>query len=121
MKNEDVFIQIVPHRNQPFKNTGDWHEHKDGSTLIRVSDMDNWLYHRLHAIHELIEDTLRRAKGISEEEVNEFCKICDPIIGSDDPKSPIYHEHRISTICEQIVCEAAGIKWHFMMLMLKNS
>jgi len=113
--NETIIMKTVPWEEMPFGGLGDWHE--DGNdTLIRTPIFDDiepslaWLYGRFIKIHELYEDTLRRVAGIPEEVVNAFCMVCGEE-GSDDPKSPIYHEHQQASIVERLIVELCMMKW----------
>jgi hypothetical protein len=111
MKEVDI-LRVVPQSEQPFNGVGDWHREGEMSSHIKVSDMGMPLFHRLIKIHELVEDTLVRVAEISEETVNAFCVVAQPLVGSDDPKSPIYPQHMRATIIEMLVCDWCGIKWH---------
>jgi len=108
-------MKTVPWEDMPFGGLGDWHEEGD-ITLIRTpifEDIDPylaWLYGRFIKIHELYEDTLRRVAGIPEDVVNAFCMVCGDE-GSDDPASPIYHEHQRASVPERLAAEFCRVKW----------
>ena len=83
-------------------------------TEILVAETGNFFYNRLLVIHEIIEDTLREVRGISNQTIDDYCdkifktgKVPDSI----DPESPIHDIHMVADKCERIVCGACGIKW----------
>jgi hypothetical protein len=101
-----INIETIPHNTMRFANLGeggmgDWWD-EEGITQIRVSDIDNWLYERFIAIHELVEDTLVKVAGISG-------KWYDSVVDND--RWPIAKEHETAEIVERIVCQAAGVDW----------
>jgi hypothetical protein len=102
----DIRILSIPHSQMRFRHLGeggigDWWD-CNGVTEIRVSELDNWLYERLVAIHELVEDTLVKVAGISG-------KWYDGRI--DDGREPIAKQHETAEIVERIVAQAAGVDW----------
>ena len=102
----NIHIQSIPHSERRFRHLGeggigDWWD-ENGTTEIRVSDLDNWLYERLVAIHELVEDTLVKVAGISG-------KWYDSVITEDH--GPIARQHENAEIVERMVCQMAGIEW----------
>jgi hypothetical protein len=59
----NIEIKTIPDKKQRYNTVGDYWI-KDGKEYIRVSDMNNWEYETLIALHELIEATLCRKRGI---------------------------------------------------------
>jgi len=73
----------------------------------------------LVALHELVEAYLCQKAGIPDEVVTAFDKAFEAKRQpgntdepGDDPEAPYRHEHRIATIVEMIVADAANVDWH---------
>ena len=107
----DCMIIIIPHKFQEYDTIGNYKRVND-VTYIMVSDMGNPWYARLVAIHELIEETMTRFKGIKEEDILNFDL---ENIDDDDPghleNAPYYQEHMFALDVEKKMCEFMGLKW----------
>ena len=108
----EINIKSIPHNDMRFSQIGeggigDWWD-ENGATQIRVSEMDVWIYKRLIAIHELIEDTLVKLAGIDGKWYDQWCDK-EGILLADEMKNPIAKQHETATICERIVAQAAGV------------
>ena len=88
-----ILIETIPHKDQRYATAGDWQfkqgaidqntvvvnnaayaAQADGSQLlhIRVSELGDWRYEALVAVHELVEALLCKYGGITEQEVDKF-------------------------------------------------
>ncbi len=51
-----INIKVIPHKEQRFNTTAEWWiDKEDGTLQVRVSDLGNLDYIKLHIIHELFE------------------------------------------------------------------
>ena len=112
-----IEIKTIPHEMQRYPTVGDYFC-RDGKSLFFVSDLDDWRYETLVALHEVIEEALTRLRGISEEEISDFDMAYerDRIAGDnsepgDSPKAPYHHEHVFATSIERLVAQALGVNW----------
>jgi hypothetical protein len=113
-----IVIQTVPHAQQRYDTAGDWYYKPDGSWHINVSDMDNWRYEVLLAIHELCEMAQCVDKGISQVVVDKFDQeyesrrhegdVTEP---GDDINAPYAVQHCISTGIERLMAAQLGVSW----------
>jgi hypothetical protein len=109
MKRRLIEINICPHLDQRYDTFADWEVTGIGEKLtITVSQLPNWRYEYLSAIHELLEATLCLHHGITQKQVDEFdidyekrrvagkefaacgCRI------TDDPGSDIHCPYRLA-------------------------
>lgn len=117
-----ISIEIIPHGQQRYETPGDYWYDEDGVLQVRVSDLGNHMYERMVIIHELIEETLTRQKGISEQAITDFDVMYEKKrqqgLHSDtdepgfDNESPYLLEHTLATAVEMQMCALAGIKWN---------
>ena len=102
-----IQIDTIPHAEQRYPTWADW-EQIGQATHISVSDVGDWRYHRLAAIHELFEETVCRHMGITQEMVDAFdCDyenrriagelhaMCGCII-TNDPGSDVHAPYRLA-------------------------
>jgi len=106
-----IKIEVVPQKEIRFNDVGDYYYKHDGTLLIRVADTGNSIYTRIVLIHEIIEQLLTEAKGITIEEVDEFDRTADKELTSDSPQCPHSKEHSLATAVERILCAYLGIPW----------
>ncbi len=120
-----INIETIPHNEQRYPTVGDWWFRDgidDGKILeIRVSEMNNWKYEFLVAMHEAIETMLCLDRGISEESVSDFDiqfekereqgQHGDEEPG-DDPKAPYQKEHFFATNLERQMALELGVDWN---------
>lgn len=115
----NIKIKTINNLRQRYLTIGDWFTEK-GIDYILVSDMKCWEAEILIAIHELVESTLCKSRGIKEEDVMVFdlmfekerekgkWTIEEP---GDDPRAIYHKEHQIATKIEKILCEELNIDW----------
>lgn len=114
----NICIKTIPHDQQRYETVGDWYYGADGSWQFRVSQMSNWRYEVLVAIHELVECALCRHAGIAQVEVDEFDKAFEARRqegNTDEPgdalDAPYRLQHGIATGVERIVAMLMGVSW----------
>lgn len=109
-----INIEDLNLRYMRFGMLGDYFD-EDGARQIRVAKFEHEVFSRLIAIHELVEDTIRMALGISDKTVDDYCQSqMDKGIFPDsdtDKNSPIYNIHTFTNMIERMVCEKCGIDW----------
>lgn len=135
----NINIKTIPHSEQVYPTVGDWRFHEafedtitstayfptrkakikiDPFLEISVSNMNNWKYELLVAVHELIEVALCKDRGITQGDVDWFDKrfeknrkegnIDEP---GDDPKAPYRKEHFFATSIERLLASELGVDW----------
>ena len=97
---------------------GDWYIRPDAGWAIAVSDMSDWRYEFLVAIHELTEMALCIDREVSQTIVDEFDKeyevgrpdddVSEP---GDDPRAPYAAEHCAATGVERLLASMLGVSW----------
>lgn len=115
---QQVAIVSIPHNKQRYETVGDWFEAPDGTLMIAVSKMSDPRYEVLVAIHELIEVTLCKQRGISQELVDEFDRAFEERRANDnidepgdDSHAPYRKEHFFATSIERLVAAELGVDW----------
>jgi hypothetical protein len=114
-----IVVETIPHGAQRYPTVGDYWEDPDGVMQIRVSEMEDWRYVILVAVHELAEMMLTRWRGISEEAIGEFdmefekkrelgLAVGEP---GDDPRAPYRREHFFATSIERLLAAELGVDW----------
>ena len=63
----EIHIKTIPHDTQRYPTVGDYWTSSAGVEEVRVSEMPDWRYEALVAVHELIEMILTKHRGIAEE------------------------------------------------------
>lgn len=113
-----IVIKTVPHSRQRYNTVGDYYYTIWGTRLILVSKMGDWRNEIPVAIHELIETTLCRNDGVTDEDVDRFDLEHDqnraPGDASepgDDPNAPYHSQHVYATKVEAEVCKKLGLDW----------
>lgn len=114
-----INIETIPHQSQRYPTVGDYWE--DGAEVeqVRVSEMPDWRYEALVAVHELIEMILTKHRGIAEQAISEFdiafekSREVGQVLGEpgDDPRSPYRKEHFFATNVERLLAAELGVDW----------
>lgn len=112
-----VTIEVIPHDQQAYSTTGDWRWNGD-ELNIYVSNMGDWRYNMLVAVHELSEVMLCKHHGVSQESVDKFDiqyekdrpdgDLSEP---GDDPRAPYASEHCLATAVERLLAPSLDVKW----------
>lgn len=114
-----IEIQTVPHGEQRYPTVGDYWADAGGTEQIRVSEMHDWRYVILVAVHELIEMMLTRHRGISEDAIGSFDMDFERrreqglVTGEpgDHPAAPYRREHFFATNVERLLAAEIGVDW----------
>lgn len=110
-----VVIETIPHNCQRYDTVGDYWTDPDGTIQLRVSDLKSFNFEMLLALHELVELTLCRQHGVTQEDIDGFDL---PWVPHDDVKepgddlmAPYWSEHQTATGIERTVAAALGVNW----------
>jgi hypothetical protein len=113
----NIRIETIPHEKQQYETVGNWFWDVD-TLVIHVSNMKNWKYELLVAIHEITETALCRDRNISEDSVTDFDlefearrqegNTDEP---GDDPNSPYRKEHLFATNIERLLAAELKVEW----------
>ncbi len=107
-----IVIETIPHDHQRYETVGDYFRDDDGTLRIFVSAMADPRSELLVAIHELVEQVMTEAAGISNGEIDAFDlghpELDDP---GADPRAPYHRQHTIATAIEMTVCAEIGLSW----------
>ena len=114
-----INIETIPHADQRYPTVGDYWDDENGVLQVRVSDMKDWRFEALIAIHELIECFLTKARGIPEESISEFdikfehSREEGLVAGEpgDHPNAPYRNEHFFATNLERLLSSELGVNW----------
>ena len=114
-----MHIETIPHESQRYRTVGDYWCDESGIEQIRVSEMMDWRYEVLVAVHEIIEMALTRQRGIPEEGITEFDvkfeQNKDQGLVSGEPgdniNAPYRKEHFFATNVERLVAAELGVDW----------
>jgi hypothetical protein len=108
----------VPHRWQAYQTVGNYSWCDDGTLVIFVSDMGNECYERLVFIHEAIEASLVKARGINPKSIDAFDMAFerdrdpgDESEPGDAPAALYRREHRFAENIERQLAHELGVDW----------
>lgn len=108
-----IRVETVKHQQQRYETCGDWLFDKDGNLVIYVSELGDWRYEAMLAVHELVEAILCKDRNIPEEDVNGFDvghpELEDPGL---DERAPYHKEHMIADSIERALCQHLGLSWN---------
>jgi len=118
----NISIQTIPHNRHRYPTCGDyWATENWSRQQIRVSEMGDWRYETLVAIHELVEQSLCRAAGIPEADIAAFDKQFEAEkemgqhVQYDEPgmhPQALYHsQHCAAMGVEMLVAVLLGVNW----------
>lgn len=119
---KSVTIEVIPHKDQRYPTVGDWQWDENGNLKISVSDMDNWKYEMLVALHEMVEVLLCKDRGIRQVDVDRFdvqferereegMQSADAEPG-DSPDAPYRKEHFFATNLERLLAAELKVDWN---------
>ena len=99
------------HRDQRYDTIGDWWK-EGGCNQIRVSSMGNPDYEFLVAIHEMVEQHLCKAMGISEQTVDAFDLANEDVDEPGEMETCPYREaHMRAEAIERVLAIDLGVDW----------
>ncbi len=106
-----IVVETLRHAFQRYPTCGDW-TNENGVLRVKVSELPDWRYEALVAIHEIVEATLCRADGVTPEQVDAFDMAfkgdSEP---GDDPQAPYRRQHLMATAIEKMLAAALGVDW----------
>lgn len=111
-----VVIETIDHKDQDYPTVGNYWTDEKGDLQIRVSEMNDFFYCGMVAVHEFIEWLLCKKAGITEKEITDF----DLKFESErkegnldepgfDKNAPYRNQHCFATSVELGMCALAGI------------
>ena len=110
-----VRVDVIRHADHRYDTCGDWLIDHDGRIIVRVSELGDWRFEFLIAIHEMVEAALCRHRGISEEAVTAFDKEHEASGGDGEPgehpDAPYRKEHAFAALIEAMVAQMLGVYW----------
>jgi hypothetical protein len=111
----NITIKTVPHSEQRYPTCGDWFW-ENGTLHIRVSELSDWRFEALIAVHELWESFLCKHRKITQDEVDKFDKQFearrqDESEPGDAPDAPYRREHCSATGVERILASELQVTW----------
>lgn len=134
-----IIIETISHDKQRYPTVGDWFRDPDGVMHIRVSEMEDWRYEALVAIHELAEAVMCDNDGVRQDQVDKFDMefeksreerlieagraVTEPGMTSgeealieieepgDQADAPYRTQHCLATGIERIMAAAMGVTW----------
>jgi hypothetical protein len=114
-----MHIETIPHESQRYPTVGDYWLDENGVEQIRISEMMDWRYEVLVAVHEIIEMALTRHRGIAEEGITDFDirfeqnKSQALVAGEpgDNINAPYRKEHFFATNVERLLAAELGVDW----------
>jgi hypothetical protein len=112
-------IETIPHESQRYPTVGDYWLDENGVEQIRVSEMTDWRYEVLVAVHEIVEMALTRQRGIAEQSITEFDVKFEQDKGKglltgeagDNLNAPYRKEHFFATNLERLFAAELGVDW----------
>lgn len=115
----DIHIKTIPNDEHRYPTTGDYYT-ENGQDQIRVSELPDWRYEVLIAIHELIESVLCKHDGITDEAITAFDvefehERAAGLHGDEEPgddfRAPYRAQHQFATNIEQLMAFKLGVNW----------
>lgn len=116
-----ITIKTIPHNDQAYETPGNWRFDQYGDLLVEVSDMGNWKYQFLVALHEMVEVALCKERNIPQAVVDDFDvnyekeraegKHRPEDEPGDDPAAPYRKEHFFATNIERLMAGELGVDW----------
>ena len=114
-----MHIETIPHETQRYPTVGDYWLDEVGVEQIRVSEMMDWRYEVLVAVHEIVEMALTRHRGIAEQDITEFDIKFEQdkekgLIGGeagDNVNAPYRKEHFFATNLERLLAGELDVNW----------
>jgi hypothetical protein len=114
----NIHIETIPHEKQRYPTVGDWWFIDSGDLELRISELTDWRYEMLIAIHELWEVILCKHRKISQEAVDNFDRQYearrqenDDSEPGDAPDAPYKREHCSATGAERTLAAELGVDW----------
>lgn len=114
----EAVIRTIPHGHQRYPTVGDYWTDDNGVLQFRISEMGDWRYEFLVALHEEVEKAITRHFNIPESAIDQFDieyekhrKDGDFSEPGDDCRSPYHEAHVAATYIEKQVAAFLGVEW----------
>jgi hypothetical protein len=115
----EITVHVIPHNEQRYETSGDWLFNPDNNRLtIWVSELGDWRYNSLVAVHEIVEALLCRERDIPEAKIAAFDRAFEKnrTRGNtdepgDSPKAPYRKEHFFATNIERLFAAELKVDW----------
>jgi hypothetical protein len=112
-------IKTIPHSEQRYETCGDYWVDEQGVQQVRISELNDWRYEMLIAVHEIVELSLARHRNIDEVEITNFdvrfeaAKAKGECFGEagDHVHAPYRKEHFFATNIERLFAAELGVDW----------
>ena len=96
-----------------YDTLGDWYYEDHDDLIIDVLETEDIDHQFLIALHELVEAWLCTARGILQEQVDEFdFNFKGEDEPGDHPEAPYHKEHRFAMIIEHLMAYELGMIGH---------
>jgi len=117
---QKITIKTIPDTHQRYNTVGDYYRDENGDQIFLVSDMNNWKYEFLVALHELVESALCHDRGITDQMIDEFDFAFEKCRESGEgesepgnqPDAPYFKEHKFATQIEQMMAKELNVEWN---------
>jgi hypothetical protein len=107
-----IEVEIKPYKMMRYPTLGDFFWRDQETLRFEIADTGNDLFNEMILLHEIKEEMLTRARGLTEPEILDYDL---KHLGSDDPgmevDAPYHKEHLFSTADEMLMCSFLGIPW----------
>ncbi|MBV9499817.1 MAG: hypothetical protein JO138_10630 [Acidobacteriaceae bacterium] len=112
-------IRTIPHSEQRYETCGDYWVDENGVQQVRISELNDWRYEVLIAVHEIVELSLARQRNIDEDEITNFDVNFEQAKGKgecfgeagDHVHAPYRKEHFFATNIERLFAAELGVDW----------
>jgi len=111
----------IPHEEHPYPTVGNYWIDADGVLQIRTSELSDWRMELLICVHELIESSLCRHRGITDAEIVRFDEKFEAerargLHENDaepgfDQRAPYRTEHTAATGLEMTLAAMLDVDW----------
>jgi hypothetical protein len=116
---KEIMIKTIQDNEQRYNTVGDYYTDDAGKRIFLISDMNNWKYETLIAVHEIIESALCQARGIIDGDIDNFDidfekkRLTKPNIGEpgDQLDAPYFNEHQFATKVEKMLAQELDVDW----------
>lgn len=114
----DINLKVIPHSEQRYNTVGDYWVSDDGTIQVRISELGDYRYEFLVALHELVELLLCKRAKIDFAKIDEFdiAFEANRVPGDEsepgaDPSAPYHREHMLATAIERSAAVMFGVDW----------
>ena len=122
----NIEFKVIPHKDQRYATCGDYWI-TDDVWHVRVSRMSDRRYEWLVFLHELIECTLCKVRGVKLDDIDSFdiayeaarsthkrYAPCGCLIQEEpgnDKHAPYFAQHQVATKCERLIALVLKVSW----------